>query len=209
MWKRTIKPFFSRETIPGWCIVIIQRVAIAVDLWGNVEFLQSKTSILQSIVANVWNFATDDFWGSNILIIAGLIILAAGIRKHINVSTEYQGQPKPANVSISSSLTKVLKKSGPPTLVDFDTANKKNRQMKCDYAVQSVRFIKPIEKVIRQQDIPVEIPCEPQRLKRLRNRIFGIRSPRIVVKGFIKQGIIFDEVNTHGVNVVIEFYEKA
>lgn len=62
-----------------------------------------------------------------------------------------------------------------------------------------------MEKVVRPDELPAFVPCERKILRRLRNWILGIPTPRIVVKSFTDKGIIFDEENTDGTEVIVEF----
>lgn len=93
---------------------------------------------------------------------------------------------------------------GTGTKFDSTTQNTKNHQFEFDKPIQAVRFIKPIEKVIRPKDIPAVVQCEHRILWRLRNKLLGIAEPRIIVKQFTEMGIIWDEENTYGVDFSLE-----
>ena len=183
--------------------MLAQCISAIVERWGDVEFVQSKTSTIQSYAVDIWDFITEGFWGPIIVLLAGLIILAVGVRKSLGVVAEYQDQTRPATVGIRGTVTAIIKRAGPPPSCEFVTHN---RQIECDIAIQSVRFIEPIEKVIRPDNLPAFVSCEPRRLKRIRNSLLGIHPPRITVKSFTATGIIIDEENTDGANVILEFY---
>ncbi len=201
-----IKLLFSKRTIPGWLVWLIIVTLNIVRYWGDVEFVKSKTSTIQNYSVIIWDFVTDGFWGPLIVLLLGLVTLWMGIRKGLGVMAGYQGKTTKESIRISDGAILIKTKSGPPPSCEFNTNNKQNRKMECDIAIQSVRFIEPIEKVIRPEYLPAFVSCEPSRLKRLRNSILGIHSPRIVIKKFTEKGIIFDEENTNGTNVIIEFY---
>ncbi|MGD0855623.1 MAG: hypothetical protein ABSA18_07435 [Dehalococcoidia bacterium] len=87
---------------------------------------------------------------------------------------------------------------------EFTTQNSINNKFEYNSPIQSVRFIKPVEKIIFPTDVPAFVHCENRIIYRLRNRILGIPTPRIMVKQFTERGIIFDEENTYGIDAVLE-----
>lgn len=89
------------------------------------------------------------------------------------------------------------------------TQNATGRSLHTDVPIQSARFIKPTEKIVRPDHLPDTIPCEKSRLRMLRNWLFLVPKPRIVVRGFTDVGIIVDEENTEGQQLEVEFYPKA
>ncbi|RPJ63720.1 MAG: hypothetical protein EHM12_01605 [Dehalococcoidia bacterium] len=91
----------------------------------------------------------------------------------------------------------------------FMTQNDTSFKFEYNQPVQAAHFIKPVDKVIRPDDIPVFVHCEPNFWRRLRNKIFCIPTPRIVVKQFTDKGIVWDEENTYGIDVILELTPKS
>ena len=98
--------------------------------------------------------------------------------------------------------------SGGPKF-ELNTNNGKERRLEAEVPIQSLRFTKPKDIVIRpDHPLPVVIECENSTWRRLRDKLLFIRRPRIIVKGFTEKGIIWDEENTTGLDIAIEFYPK-
>jgi hypothetical protein len=98
---------------------------------------------------------------------------------------------------------------GSITRLRIDTNNTKQKPYYCNYPIESVHFIKPVDKIIRRGDgMPVFIYCESNWWRRWRNYIKGVMPPRIKVTGFIENGIICDEENTSLIRVELDLYPK-
>lgn len=93
-------------------------------------------------------------------------------------------------------------------IVQSTTKNEKGRLLGIEQPIQSARFIKPVERVVRHDDLPVLIPFERNIIKKFKNWVFSVPVQRIVVQEFTEEGIIFDEENTDGAEIKIQFYKK-
>lgn len=91
---------------------------------------------------------------------------------------------------------------------ELKTNNENERLLEAKVPIQSARFIKPRDIVVRPDYLPVMIECENSFRKRMRNKILSVATPRIIVKQFTEKGIIWDEDNTIKTDIVIEFYPK-
>lgn len=73
----------------------------------------------------------------------------------------------------------------------FETQNKGQRALDMGGRPQALRFRKPVEKIVRPEDLPVELPCG---------------QGKIVVTAFLEKGFVIEEHNTIGDLVVVERY---
>jgi hypothetical protein len=68
---------------------------------------------------------------------------------------------------------------------ELNTASTEDRHLEATMPIQSVRFTKPTDKVIRRDDsLPVILECERRFWKRFRNNLLSVPKPRIIVKSF-------------------------
>jgi len=100
----------------------------------------------------------------------------------------------------------VIKGSGNGLKHELWTVNGKARHIESKTPIRALRFNKPKDIIIRRDDLPVIFDCENSFWKRLRNRLLFIPNPRIIVKAFTEKGVIWDEENTNGQYIEIEFY---
>jgi hypothetical protein len=102
-----------------------------------------------------------------------------------------------------------VKTPGPVPLWEFHTGNVKNRtlgdQIKGKHKIQIIRFVKPVEMVIREDQLPKVVNLEPKLAKRLIHFLFRT-PPTIIVKKFMGEEILFDEEFTYNQDVKVEFY---
>lgn len=144
-----------------------------------------------------------------IIAVATLTCIAIGsvyLWRHIkSLFRDYQKEPG-LRVRDNTIVVSLLPPHGIMLGNRFEFTTQNNHDVKFEYnqPIQAARFIKPVEKIIRPSDAPTSVHCEPNPLLRFRNKIFLIPTPRIVVKQFVDNGIIFDEENTYGVKYIVE-----
>ena len=153
-------------------------------------------------------------WILPIFAAIGLIAIAVwilGLIREIKIKAigEYQPQKSGFNdvIDIADSVSRILGKAG-GLKFELNTNNKKDFSLEAKVPIQSARFTKPEEKVVRPDFLPVNIECEKSFWKRMRNKMLSVPKPRIVIKRFTKMGIIWDEENTNGADVAVEYYPK-
>jgi hypothetical protein len=85
---------------------------------------------------------------------------------------------------------------GGPLVLQFVTRNLAERYLQTETKTPLValRFTNPVERVIRETDLPAEIRLP--------------RRGKLVVKRFVQKGIVIGEVRTSGVMVEAELYER-
>lgn len=112
-------------------------------------------------------------------------------------------------VIFSNSASPDVKTPGPVPVWEFHTINAKNRtlgnQIKGKRRIQTIRFVKPVEITIREDQLPKVVNLEPKLAKRLIHYLFRT-SPKIIVKKFMGEEILFDEEFTYNQDVKVEFY---
>ncbi len=121
---------------------------------------------------------------------------------------EYQPKTLSDVVSITAHPPSIVLGKGGGLKFELNTNNEKERLLEAEVPIQSLRFTKPKEQVIRPDNLPIIIECEKSARKRLRNKLMAVPRPRIVVKRFTEKGIIWDEDNTAGIDIAIEFCPK-
>ena len=122
---------------------------------------------------------------------------------------EYQPQKSRANVVVleDPSVGTIVGRGG-GLEYELNTHNKKGFLLEAKVPIQSARFTKPKEIIVRPDYLPIIVECENSLWKRMRNKILFVPSPRIVVNSFTEKGITWDEQNTDGAEVAIEFYHR-
>jgi len=153
------------------------------------------------IMGNILNFIFNTKAGIFVIQALGILLIWLAIREHLKVAKEYQPQKSDVAASVIVGRTGGLK-------FELNTNNKKERLLEAKVPIQSARFTKPRDIVVRPEYLPIIIECENSSWKRMRNKILAIPTPRIIVKRFTEQGIIWDEENTNGIDITIEFYPK-
>lgn len=85
---------------------------------------------------------------------------------------------------------------GGPLRLQFVTRNLAERYLQTEIKtpLDVLRFTKPVERVVRETDLPAEIALP--------------RGRKLVVKRFTENGIVLGEVRTSGVMVEAELYEQ-
>ena len=162
------------------------------------------------IMGNILNFLFNTRAGIFAIQALGLLLVWLAVREHLKVAKEYQPQKSgvAGGVGLSASATVILGGTG-GLKFELNTNNKKERLLEAKVPIQSVRFTKPRDIVVRPEYLPIIIECENSSWKRMKNKILSIPTPRIIVKRFTEQGIIWDEENTKGTGITIEFYPKT
>ncbi len=90
---------------------------------------------------------------------------------------------------------------------EFYTRNAKNRKVgDKNQPIQSIRFIEPIDKIVKVGELPRTISLESSRWKRLMYWLLRTAEPQIIVKEFSKDGLLFDENFTWNKKILIELY---
>ena len=168
---------------------MLGKIAIeAVQRWSDVEFAASKRPWFEDLGIRVWKAVTDDFYGTIVIIAVGLLVIWWGSQQGLKVASQYQPARKPNAIdSLTSSVSLTLIRGGPIAKIEWDTHDQKNKVLEDERVtggMQSARFIEPVEKVVRANNLPAYVPCESRLLKRVRNSLLGVPQPRIVVKQF-------------------------
>jgi len=142
------------------------------------------------VIALLWSAAAATYW--------------LAIRKHPRL-----GQFGELAIFGDSSSPDIMT-VGPIPSWKFYTRDAKNRtvgdQRKDGKKIQSIRFTKPVEMMINENQLPKAINLEPKSWKRLSYFFLGIPQPRIVVKKFFGKEILFDEESTGTRDVNVEIY---
>ena len=133
-----------------------------------------------------------------------------GFIKEIQIKArdEYQPRSPTAIIGMVGSVSLLHGETG-GLKWHFNTNDKKDYLLEAPVPIQSVRFTKPTDIIIKRDALlPIMVDCESNPLKRIRNKIFSVPKPQISVKRFTEKGIIFDEENTDGTDISLEFYPK-
>lgn len=151
-------------------------------------------------------------WILPLLLTISLFATGIWVRNRIKnyktkVATEYQPKSSGTKIGVAVTASIIVGKAG-GLKHELNTNNKKNRLLEAKVPIQAIRFIKPTEIVVRPDYLPVIIECEKAFWKRFRNKLLFVSRPRIIVKRFTEKGIIWDEENTTGADITIEFYPK-
>jgi len=152
-------------------------------------------------------------WILPLLATIGVIAIAVWVGNlFVKFKTKVAGgyQPKSTRtvVAVMSTASVIIGKTG-GLKYELNTNNEKNRLLEATVPIQSVRFTKPTDKVIRRGDsLPVILECERNPWKRFRNKLLSVPKPRIIIKSFTEKGIKWDEENTGTADIFIEFYPK-
>ena len=152
-------------------------------------------------MGDVLNFVFNTKAGIFVIQALGILLVWLAVREHLKVAKEYQPQKPGVAACVIIGRTGGLK-------FELNTNNKKERLLEAKVPIQSARFTKPRDIVVRPEDLPIMIECENSFWKRMRNKILSMPTPRIIVKRFTEQGIIWDEESTNGTDITIEFYPK-
>lgn len=165
--------------------------------------------VLEQMEVNGLNFFI--LWILPLLATIGLVAIANRVWNLIKnyktkIEVEYQPQSS-SNITITTFAPSVIIGKAGDLKYELDTANEKDRLLEAKMPIQSVRFLKPVDKVIRRGDsLPVIIECERKSWKRFRNKLLSVLKPQLIVKCFTENGIKWDEENTRGVDISLEFY---
>ncbi len=167
--------------------------------------------VLEQIEAN-W-LSLFILWILPLLAAIGLVAIANWVWKLIKryktkTEGEYQVRSS-SNITIKTFAPSIIIGKAGDLKYELNAANKKDRLLEAKVPIQSVRFLKPIDKVIRRGDsLPVIIECERNCWKRFRNKLLFVLKPQIIVKCFTENGVKWDEENIEGADISIEFYPK-
>jgi hypothetical protein len=194
----SLQPFLHKKPVITSIILLVIAFIYVTNLLGNIQ----DTIEGWRIMVNILNFIFNTRAGIFVIQALGFLLVWLAVREHLKVAREYQPQK-----SGGGSLSLTIVKSGGLKL-ELDTNNKKDRLVEVKMPIQSARFIKPRDVIIRPEYLPVKIGCENSFWKRQKNKILSIPKPQIIVKGFTEKGIIWDEENTSGADITVEFYPK-
>jgi len=153
-------------------------------------------------------------WVLPLLVTIGLIAIVIwtwGLVKEMRIRATNEYQPQEigtANLVLKGHRPSIIVGKAGGLKFELNTNNKKDFVLEAKVPVQSARFTKPNDIIVRPEYLPVIIECENSLWKQMRNTIFSVPRPRIIVKGFTEKGIIWDEENTEGTDITIEFYPK-
>jgi hypothetical protein len=196
----SLQPFLHKRPIIAAIIWLVYGLIYVTNLVGN---FQNTVEGLR-IVGNILNFIFNTRAGIFAFQALGLLLIWLAVREHLKAVKEYQ--PQKLGTLSASAIVIVGSTSG--LKFELNTSNKKGRLLEAKVPIQSAWFTKPRDKVVRPEDLPVIIECENNFWKRLKNKIVSVPTPRIIVKGFTEQGIIWDEENTNGADIIIELIAK-
>ncbi len=156
--------------------------AIQIGGWTN-----QVVAIVILVIASIWTVAAIIYWLVE--------------RKRLRPSQE--------RAILGDSTGIDVKTPGPVPVWEFHTGNAKNRtlgdQIKGKHKIQAIRFMKPVEMTIRENQLPKAVNLEPKLAKRLIQFLFRT-PPTIIVKKFMGEEILFDEEFTYNQDVKVEFY---
>jgi len=168
------------------------------------------SEVLEQVEAKGWSFLI--LWVMPLLAVISLTAIGYYIWNLIKgYKTKVQGEYQPQSVSkitITTHAPSVIVGKAGGLVYDLNTNNKKNRLLEAQIPIQAVRFTKPKDVVVRPTFLPVVIECESSFWKRIRNKLLSVPNPRIIVKRFTEKGVVWDEENTTGADIFIEFYAK-
>ena len=194
----SLQPFLHKWPVITFIIYLVFGL-----IWFT-NFLANVQDAIQGwfIMGDILNFIFNTKAGILVIQALGLLLLWLAVREHLKAAKEYQPQKK-AGVVASA----IVGRTG-GLKFELNTNNKKDWLLETKVPIQSARFTKPRDIVVRPEYLPIIIECEDSPWKRMRNKILSIPTPRIIVKRFTEQGIIWDEENTNGTDIMIEFYPK-
>ena len=193
----SLQPFLHKSPVIAFIIYSAFILIWFTNVLGNIQ----DTIEGWLIMGNILNFIFNTKAGVFIIQALGILLVWIAVREHLKVEKEYQSQKSGVAASVIVGRTGGLK-------FELNTNNKKERLLEAKVPIQSARFTKPRDIVVRPEYLPIIIECENSSWKRMRNKILSIPTPRIIVKQFTEQGIIWDEENTKGTDITIEFYPK-
>ena len=210
--ERAKQLFLRKTSLAGYILSLVGIAFGAIGRWGDVEFAASKRPWFEDLGIQVWRILTDDFYSTIAIIVIGLSLIWWGAQQGLKAASQYQPAKKSdSSLSLSTEVHLMLIRGGPLARLEWNTHNQKDSVLGDERVIggmQAARFIEPVEKIIRVDGLPAFVSCEPRLWKRARNHLLGVPQPRIVVKQFTNNGILFDEENTQGLNVVVELYGK-
>jgi hypothetical protein len=61
MADKRIQAFFSKRSIVGWLMLVIENVLLIIAFWGDIEFVSEKTSLLQ-LIGWIWGIMTHPYY---------------------------------------------------------------------------------------------------------------------------------------------------
>jgi len=201
----SLQPFLHKSPIIAFIIWLVLTFIQVTNFLGNIQ----DTIKGWFIMGNILNFIFNTKAGIFVIQALGILLVWLAVREHLKVAKEYQPQKSgvAASVGLSASASVIVGRTG-GLKFELNTNNKKERLLEAKVPIQSARFTKPRNIVVRPEYLPIIIECENSSWKRMRNKILSIPIPRIIVKRFTEQGIIWDEENTKGTDITIEFYPK-
>jgi hypothetical protein len=177
-----MRKFLFSPSILGNGLLWLVGVAMEIGGWTN-----RALAIVILIIASIWTVAVIIYW-----------LLG---RKRLRPSQE--------RLIFGDSPSIDVKTIGPVPVWEFHTINAKNRtlgdQIKGKRRIQTIRFVKPVEITIRGDQLPKVVNLEPKLVKRLIHYLFRT-SPKLIVKKFVGEEILFDEEFTYNQGVKVEFY---
>lgn len=201
----SLQPFLHKSPVIAFIIWLVLTLIQVTNFLGTFQ----DTIEGWFIMGNILNFIFNTKAGIFVIQALGLLLVWLAVREHLKVAKEYQPQKSgvATSVSLSASVSVIVGRSG-GLKIELNTNNKKDRLLEAKIPIQSARFIKPRDIIVRPEYLPIMIECENSSWKRMRNKILSIPTPRIIVKRFTEQGMIWDEENTSGTDITIEFYPK-
>jgi len=199
----SIKPFLHKYPFLTIFLLIAFAIIHACKILGNFQDIIEGWGIMGDIL----NFAFNTQAGYFIFLLIGLLILWLAVKEHLKLAREYQPRSSKGAVTQTSVPTSTIGNYS-DIACDLSTNNVKGRLVEASVPIQSVRFTKPKEKIVRPEHLPDFIDCEKSFLKRFRNSLLSLPKPRIIITHFTEKGIIWDEENTSGANIHIDFYSK-
>lgn len=201
----SLKPFLHKSPVIAFIIWL------AINLIQVTNFLGNFQDTIEGwlIMGDILNFIFNTKAGIFVIQALGLLLVWLAVREHLKVAKKYQSQESgvAANIGVKASVSVIVGKGG-GLKFELNTNNRKDMLLEAKVPIQSARFTKPRDIVVRPEYLPIIIECENSFWKRMKNKILSIPTPRIIVKRFTEQGIIWDEENTNGADITIEFYPK-
>src|SRR4030042_296174 len=201
----SLQPFLHKRPVITFLILLVFCLIYITNFLGNLQDTIEGWFVMGDILYFIFNTKA----GILVIQALGLLLIWLAVREHLKIAKEYQPQKSgvDTNLGASSSVSVILGKSG-GLKFELDTNNKKDRPLEAKVPIQSARFIKPRDVIVRPDNLPHIIECETSFWKRMKNKILSVPTPRIIVKRFTEQGIIWDEENTNGTDITIEFIAK-
>jgi hypothetical protein len=169
-------PYFIYEakgrvgTVIGWAITVPSAVGI---LYVTYTFLPSWLDLYFFVV------------------VAVLLLVAVAMSVKLRLTRTLPDAPAMSDGSIEVRMTPAPD-SGRVPYVQFETANRDDREIDAGGRPNKLRFVTPKERLIVESDLPATVRLGWGR--------------KLVVKRFTNKGFTLEEHHTHGVTVKIETY---